>query len=71
MYTTDGAHIQNYLHGNVFCLWCIYSNDQMVCIAMYLYYYNDSLNTCTKLPSLVKYLFPPIDESNTYIIADG
>ena len=43
----------------------------MVCIAMYLYYYNDSLNTCTKLPSLVKYLFPPIDESNTYIIADG
>ena len=68
-YTDDGAHTQKYFHENMFVFGGIYDNDQMVCLAMALYYNNGSGNNWTKFLSFVKYFFPTIEYFKSCVIS--
>ena len=38
IHTTDGCHMQTYLHDTIFGFWGIGTNDQVECLEMDLYY---------------------------------
>ena len=61
LYTTDGAHMQNYSHGTLFGFWGIYTNAKMAFLTMELYYDSDSEKTWTTSISFSNYIFPKTD----------
>ena len=48
IYTTNGAHMQEYLQGTQFGFWGIDTNNKIVWLVTDLYHDNESENTCTK-----------------------
>ena len=53
VYTNYGAHKQTSLYGTIFGFGGIYTNYQMLCLTMALYYDNKSENTWTKFMSFL------------------
>ena len=71
VFSTDGAHMQTSLHGTMFGLWGIDADDRIVCLALALYYDNESEATWKKFMSFSKSIYPNLDKRSVYIIADG
>ena len=71
VFSTDGAHMQTSLHGTLFGLWGIDADDRIVCLALALYYDNESEYTWKKFMSFAKAIYSNLDKRSVYIIADG
>eukprot|EP00978_Attheya_sp_CCMP212_P047762 scaffold426750_cov71-Attheya_sp.AAC.1 len=71
LYYADGAHMKTALHGTLFGLWGIDANDQLVCLALSLYYDNEGEDTWNRFLRFVKNVYPQFDNSEATIIADG
>ena len=48
MYTTDGSHMQKYLHINLFGFWGIDYNDKTIFLVVAQYHVNKYNNTWTR-----------------------
>ena len=70
MYNTDGANLWTALNGTLFGFWGIDTNDQMIRLAITLYYDTEYYNTWTRFMIFVKNIIKEIYDSRTYIISD-
>jgi hypothetical protein len=71
LFYSDGAHMKTALNGTLFSLWGIDANDQIVLLAISLYYDNEGEDTWNKFLSFVKNVYPEINSNASTIMADG
>lgn len=71
VFATDGAHMKTELGGTVFSLWGVDANDELVCLALSVYFDNEAERTWGNFLRAIRQHYPGFDTDDLVVIADG